>query len=118
MSSENDIKRHLIIISSVVFLTELTSNTATTATLVPVLAAIAPTFNIHPYALIIPAAIAASCAFMLPIATPPNAIVFGSGHITMQEMRKSGIRLNLLCLSILTLLAYFLSDYLIELVIS
>ena len=106
----------LIIISSVVFLTELTSNTATTATLVPVLAAIAPILNVHPYALIIPAAIAASCAFMLPIATPPNAIVFGSGHITVQQMRKSGIRLNILCLSIITLLAYFLSDYLVELV--
>ena len=104
----------LIIISAVVFLTELTSNTATTATLVPVLAAIAPSFNAHPYIFIIPAAIAASCAFMLPIATPPNAIVFGSGHISMQQMRKTGFYLNLLCLTIITLLAYTLSDYLIK----
>ncbi len=105
----------LIIISAVVFLTELTSNTATTATLVPVLAAIAPSFNMHPYILIIPAAIAASCAFMLPIATPPNAIVFGSGYISMQQMRKTGLRLNLICLSIITVLAYVLSSYLIAL---
>ena len=105
----------LIVISSVVFLTELTSNTATTATLVPVLAAVAPIFNIHPYLLIIPASIAASCAFMLPIATPPNAIVFGSGHITMQQMRKSGFWLNLVCLTILTLLVYFFGDHLINL---
>ncbi len=106
----------LAIITAVVFLTELTSNTATTATLVPVLAAIAPSLNIHPYLLVIPAAIAASCAFMLPIATPPNAIVFGSGHITMNEMRKSGFRLNLLCLLIITTLAYLCSTYMIDLI--
>jgi sodium-dependent dicarboxylate transporter 2/3/5 len=105
----------LIIITAVVFLTELTSNTATTATLVPVLAAIAPSLNIHPYVLVIPAAIAASCAFMLPIATPPNAIVYGSGHITMQEMRKSGFWLNLSCLLTLTALAYTFSSLLINL---
>jgi sodium-dependent dicarboxylate transporter 2/3/5 len=104
----------LIIITAVVFLTELTSNTATTATLVPVLAAIAPSLNIHPYALIIPAAIAASCAFMLPIATPPNAIVFGSGHIKMNEMRKSGFWLNLLCILLISSLAYFFSSYMIN----
>ena len=105
----------LIIVSAVVFLTELTSNTATTATLVPVLAAIAPALNIHPYLLVIPAAVAASCAFMLPIATPPNAIVFGSGHIQMQEMRKSGFWLNLICILILTTLTYFLGSHIIAL---
>ncbi|MEM7401234.1 MAG: SLC13 family permease [Pseudomonadota bacterium] len=104
----------LVIVSAVVFLTELTSNTATTATLVPVLAAIAPALNIHPYLLIIPAAIAASCAFMLPIATPPNAIVFGSGHIQMQEMRKTGFWLNLVCILILTTIVYSLGNFLIE----
>lgn len=104
----------LIIITAVVFLTELTSNTATTATLVPVLAAVAPSLDVHPYILIIPAAIAASCAFMLPIATPPNAIVFGSGHIPMNEMRKSGFWLNLLCILVITTLAYFLGTTLIN----
>ncbi len=108
----------LIIITAVVFLTELTSNTATTATLVPVLAAIAPTLDIHPYILVIPAAIAASCAFMLPIATPPNAIVFGSGHIAMQEMRKSGFWLNLLCILLITTLAYTLSTHIENLLIN
>ncbi len=106
----------LAIIGSVVFLTELTSNTATTATLIPVLAAIAPALSIHPYTLVIPASIAASCAFMLPIATPPNAIVFGSGHITSRQMRRSGFWLNLICLAVITLLAYYLSSIMIGLV--
>ncbi len=115
LSSTPPLLTLLIIISAVVFLTELTSNTATTATLVPVLAAIAPSLNMHPYVLIIPAAIAASCAFMLPIATPPNAIVFGSGHITMGAMRKTGFWLNLICILIITLLAYSLTDLMITL---
>ncbi len=105
----------LAVISAVVFLTELTSNTATTATLVPILAALAPALNIHPYTLIIPASIAASCAFMLPIATPPNAIVFGSGHVTSQQMRKTGLWLNLICLTVITLLAATLSHVMIRL---
>ncbi|MFK7816868.1 MAG: anion permease, partial [Gammaproteobacteria bacterium] len=66
--------------------------------------------------LVIPAAIAASCAFMLPIATPPNAIVFGSGHISMNEMRKSGFWLNLICLLIITTIAYLFSTYMIDLI--
>ena len=106
----------LAIVGAVVFLTELTSNTATTATLIPVLAAIAPALNIHPYTLVIPASIAASCAFMLPVATPPNAIVFGSGHITSRQMRSTGLWLNLICLAVITLLAYYLSSVMIRLV--
>ena len=106
----------LAIVGMVVFLTELTSNTATTATLVPILAAISPALGAHPYTLVIPATIAASCAFMLPIATPPNAIVFGSGHITSQEMRKAGLWLNLICLAIITLLAFTLSSVIIRLI--
>ena len=66
----------LLVCLGIIFLTELTSNTATAATLLPVLAALAPGLGVHPYLLIFPAAIAASCAFMLPVATPPNAIVF------------------------------------------
>lgn len=95
----------LIVVAAVIFLTELTSNTATTATLVPILAAIAPGLDLHPYQLIIPAAIAASCAFMMPVATPPNAIVFGSGHITIAEMCKAGWWLNLAGIVIITALA-------------
>lgn len=92
----------------VIFLTELTSNAATTASLVPVLAAIAPGLGIHPYLLIFPATLAASCAFMLPVATPPNAIVFGSGEITVSQMARTGLWLNLLGTALIVLLTLFL----------
>jgi sodium-dependent dicarboxylate transporter 2/3/5 len=95
----------LIVAAAVIFLTELTSNTATTATLMPVLAALAPGLGVHPYLLIVPAAIAASCAFMLPVATPPNAIVFGSGAVTIPQMAKAGLWLNLIGVVLVTLLA-------------
>ncbi len=80
----------------VIFLTELTSNTATTAALLPVMAALAPGFGVHPYLLLFPTALAASCAFMLPVATPPNAIVFSTGHVTIPQMCKAGIWLNII----------------------
>jgi sodium-dependent dicarboxylate transporter 2/3/5 len=93
----------------VLFLTELTSNTATAATLVPVLAGIAPGLGVHPFVLIVPTAIAASWAFMLPAGTPPNAIVFGSGHVTMAQMRSVGLWLNLVGVAILSLFVYFVA---------
>jgi solute carrier family 13 (sodium-dependent dicarboxylate transporter), member 2/3/5 len=93
----------LIVSAGVIFLTELTSNAATTASLVPVLAALAPGLGVHPFLLIIPATLAASCAFMLPVATPPNAIVFGSGVITMPQMIRAGFALNLLGVVIVTI---------------
>ncbi|MDE0096744.1 MAG: SLC13 family permease [Gammaproteobacteria bacterium] len=96
----------LSVIALVIFLTELTSNTATTATFIPILAALAPVFDLHPFMLIVPAAIAASCAFMLPVATPPNAIVFGSGHVTIQQMIRAGFWLNLAGVVLITVLAY------------
>ena len=96
----------MAVIVLVIFLTELTSNTATTATFIPILAALSPVFDLHPYMLIVPAAIAASCAFMLPVATPPNAIVFGSGHVTIQQMIRAGFWLNLLGVVLITVLAY------------
>lgn len=96
----------LVVIVAVIFLTELTSNTATTATLVPILAALAPGLGLHPFMLIVPAAIAASCAFMMPVATPPNAIVFGSGHITIPQMCKAGLWLNIIGIMLVMLLAY------------
>src|SRR5699024_11154471 len=65
----------------VIFLTEITSNTATASMMFPIMASLAIALDIHPYALMIAAAIAASCAFMLPVATPPNAVVFGSGYL-------------------------------------
>lgn len=95
----------LIVSAAIVFLTELTSNAATTASLVPVLAALAPGLGIHPYLLIVPATIAASCAFMLPVATPPNAIIFGSGKITIPQMVRAGLALNLIAILLVTVLA-------------
>tara|TARA_R110002049_G_scaffold2743_3_gene21055 strand:+ start:105613 stop:107118 length:1506 start_codon:yes stop_codon:yes gene_type:complete len=97
----------LIICAGVIFLTELTSNTATTATLVPILASISVGAGIHPYLLVFPATLAASFAFMMPIATPPNAIVFGSGHITIPEMCKAGLWLNIAGVILITIFTFF-----------
>jgi solute carrier family 13 (sodium-dependent dicarboxylate transporter), member 2/3/5 len=83
-----------IVAATVLLLTELTSNTATTAALVPVVAGTAVVLGVDPLLLTIPAALAASCAFMLPVATPPNAIVFGSGYVTISQMVRAGIVLN------------------------
>lgn len=94
--------------AGMIFLTELTSNTATSATLIPVLGAVAPGLGIHPYLLVVPAAIAASCAFMLPVATPPNAIVFASGEVSLREMVKAGLWLNLIAAVLVTLLTMLL----------
>lgn len=94
----------IVITTMVIFLTELTSNTATTAALLPVMAALAPGLNVHPYLLAFPTAIAASCAFMLPVATPPNAIVFASGHVTIAQMCKAGFWLNIIGIVLVTLL--------------
>jgi len=80
----------------VTFLTELTSNTATTSTLLPILANVAGPLGIDPILIMFPATLSASCAFMLPVATPPNAIVFGSGRVTMRQMMGYGVVLNLL----------------------
>jgi len=97
----------LVLITSVNFLTEITSNLATTAMILPVLAAMAVTINVHPYILMVGATVAASCAFMLPVATPPNAVVFGSGYLTIPDMMRSGIGLNLISILLLTLITYF-----------
>jgi sodium-dependent dicarboxylate transporter 2/3/5 len=89
------------------FLTEVTSNTATTTMMMPVLGSMAAAICIHPFLLMIPAAMSASCAFMLPVATPPNAIIFGSGYIRIPTMAKTGFFLNLIGAVIITLLVYF-----------
>ncbi len=92
------------ITAGITFLTELTSNTATTEMILPLLASIAAAAKIHPLLLMIPAAVAASCAFMMPVATPPNAIVFGSGRIRIAQMVKAGIIINLIGIVIVTTL--------------
>ncbi|MFB9216016.1 SLC13 family permease [Vibrio sinaloensis] len=89
----------------VVFLTEFASNTASAALLIPVFASVAEAFGMSPVILSVLIAVAASCAFMLPVATPPNAIVFGSGHIKQSEMMRVGIILNLACIGALTFIA-------------
>jgi sodium-dependent dicarboxylate transporter 2/3/5 len=96
----------LMVTALMIFLTELTSNTATTAALVPILGALAPAMGLDPFALIVPAAIAASCAFMLPVATPPNAVIFGSGLVTIPQMCKAGVWLNLIGIVLITALTY------------
>ena len=92
-----------VICLSVTFLTEMTSNTATTTLLMPILAATALAAQIEPLMLMIPAALSASCAFMLPVATAPNAIVLGSGKITTKEMAQTGFGLNLLGVIVITI---------------
>lgn len=92
----------------VIFLTELTSNVATTATLLPVVAALAVELNIDPLMLVVPVTIAASCAFMLPVATPPNAIVFSSGEMAISEMMVAGFWLNIISIILVSAIAIWL----------
>jgi len=96
----------IAMITLLIFLTELTSNTATTAAFLPVVAALALTLGEHPLLLAVPAALAASCAFMLPVATPPNAIVFSSGHLAIAQMARAGVLLNVVSIVLITLIAY------------
>jgi sodium-dependent dicarboxylate transporter 2/3/5 len=98
----------LILISVVNFLTEITSNLATTAMLLPVLVSLASAVNIHPYYLLVGATLAASCAFMLPVATPPNAVVFGSKLLSIEDMVKKGLWMNLISIISLALIVYFI----------
>ena len=92
----------------VTFLTEMTSNTATTNVLMPILGAAATASSIDPILLMIPAAMSASCAFMLPVATIPNAVVFGTGEVTVKRMAREGLVLNLLGALIISIICYFL----------
>lgn len=85
----------LVVAALVLFLTEITSNTATASMMFPIMASLAVALSIHPYALMVTAAVAASCAFMLPVATPPNAVVFGSGYLKISDMAKAGFALNI-----------------------
>lgn len=98
----------LILVAAVNFLTEITSNLATTAMILPILAPMALAIGVHPYALMVAATVAASCAFMLPVATPPNAVVFGSGYLRIPDMVRTGIWLNLLSILLIVLAVYFL----------
>ncbi len=96
----------MAMITILIFLTELTSNTATTAAFLPIVAALAISLGEHPLLLVAPAALAASCAFMLPVATPPNAIVFASGQLSIAQMARAGVLLNLVGIVVITMIAY------------
>ncbi|MEO0581259.1 MAG: DASS family sodium-coupled anion symporter [Bacteroidota bacterium] len=101
----------LILVAAVNFLTEITSNLATTAMLLPILAPLALGIEVHPYILLVGATVAASCAFMLPVATPPNAVVFGSGYLKIVEMVRVGIWMNIISILVLSAITYFLLPY-------
>lgn len=88
----------------IVFLTEITSNTATTAVFLPIVATVAASLGIAPLELVIPVALAASCAFMMPVATPPNAIIFASERLTVAQMAKAGVLLNLIAIAVIILI--------------
>lgn len=94
-------------VSMMSFLTELTSNVATTEMILPILAGLSISIKINPLLLMIPATLAASLAFMLPVATPPNAIVFGTNRIRVKDMVKTGILLNIMGIIVATLVMYF-----------
>ncbi|MFZ0370546.1 MAG: DASS family sodium-coupled anion symporter [Halobacillus sp.] len=95
------------VIAMVIFLTEITSNTATATMMFPIMASLASALSVHPYSLMIGAGVAASCAFMLPVATPPNAVVFGSGYLRIPDMAKAGFLLNVFAIVLVTLAIYF-----------
>ena len=104
----------LIVVTSINLLTEVTSNMATTAMLLPVLVTIALAIDVHPYFLLVAATLAASCAFMLPISTPPNAVVFGSGFLKIEDMFKKGVWMNLISIITITLVVYYTLPYVFE----
>lgn len=97
----------LLVVTAVNFLTEITSNVATTSMLLPVLAVAAGPLGVSPSMLMVPATLAATCAFMLPVATPPNAVVFGSGYLTIPDMARAGLRMNLISIVLISLFCYF-----------
>jgi len=102
----------VMITTVIVFLTEMTSNTATTATFLPVIAALAAAMGAEPMMLLVPAALGASMAFMMPVATPPNAIVFGSGHLTIPDMARAGFLVNLAAIVVIAGLVWVLAPIL------
>lgn len=108
LGAVNHVLLIVVLTGFVIFLTELTSNVATTATLLPVVAALATELGMDPLMLVVPVTIAASCAFMLPVATPPNAIVFSSGEIRIAEMMRAGFWLNIVAIVLVSIVAIVL----------
>lgn len=102
----------LVVITAVNFLTEITSNLATIAMLLPILAPTAVVLDVHPFLLMVGATLAASCAFMLPVATPPNAVVFGSNYLKISDMVRVGIVMNVISIIIVMIMVYFVLPFL------
>ncbi len=99
----------VLVTAVIVFLTELTSNTATTATFLPVIAALAAIMGAEPMMLLIPAALGASMAFMMPVATPPNAIVFGGGYLAVADMARAGFLVNVTAILVIAAVVWLLA---------
>jgi sodium-dependent dicarboxylate transporter 2/3/5 len=97
----------LLVVTLVNFLTEVTSNLATTAMLLPILSPVALSFDMHPFLVMFAVTLSASCAFMLPVATPPNAIVFGSNYLKVSDMVKKGFLMNIISIIVITLAVYY-----------
>jgi solute carrier family 13 (sodium-dependent dicarboxylate transporter), member 2/3/5 len=105
------------VVTIVLLLTEVTSNTATAATFIPVLGGVAIGIGVDPMTLLIPAALAATCAFMLPVGTPPNAIVFGTGAVKITEMARGGAVLNVVGIMLITLFTVVVGPFALDLVL-
>ncbi|MCC5935532.1 MAG: DASS family sodium-coupled anion symporter [Balneolales bacterium] len=101
----------LLSLTVIIFLTEITSNTATAAAFLPILASVAIMMGYDPMVLAVPAAIGASCAFMLPVATPPNAIVYGSGLVSIPQMARAGFAINLIMVFVISIAVYLLLGF-------
>jgi len=110
LSAAHPIVIILMISLLVTFLTEVTSNTATTEMILPILAGLSVSLSINPLYLMLPATISASMAFMLPVATPPNAIIFGTNRISIPVMARTGLIINLVGALIITLFTWLLVD--------
>ena len=104
----------LISVFIIIFLTELNSNTATVATFTPILIIFAIGLEINPIFFVIPTTIAASCAFMLPIATPPNAVIFGSGKLDIKDMIRAGISLNIISALVVSFISILILNVVFE----
>ena len=108
----------VVVVLLIDFLTEVTSNTAITSIFMPILAVTSIGMGAHPFLLMIAGTIAASLAFMLPVAAPPNAVVFSSGYITLPQMARTGFFMNLLGMVVTTIVVYLLAIPIFHITIS
>ena len=106
-----------VVVTIVLLLTEITSNTATAATFIPILGGVAVGIGVDPITLLIPAALAATCAFMLPVGTPPNAIVYATGYVKITEMVRGGLVLNVVGVILITIFTVLIGPFAFDMVI-